>query len=70
MYCIVNLTYTMLMRPNRSKQSDQIVHGLPITNTKSSHYLQLKIQILVTSILVEYVNGIIHNTRIIKKTFQ
>ena len=29
----------MLMRPNRSKQSDQIIHGLPITNTKSVHSL-------------------------------
>ena len=48
MYCIVNLGYTMLMRPNRSKQSDQMVypsqiqsqvHSLPTTeDTDTSNF--------------------------------
>ena len=64
MYCIVNLGYTVLMRPNRSKQSDQIVHGFP--NTKSSplttYKLKIHIHVLVTSILVESASRIIHYT--------
>ena len=39
MYCIVNLGYTVLMRPNRSKQSDQIVHGLPTQMQSQFHSL-------------------------------
>ena len=39
MCCIVNLGYTVLMRPNRSKQSDQIVHGLPTQIQSEVHSL-------------------------------